>query len=188
MKARTIGYILLIISLIMIVSGGVSSFLIGLKADKDLTYRMMDDVSTEFESFSTFTTLFEEERDNLYVNVLSNASYDTMYANDANIKMQLSNYEGLVDELGRKVVVLDKLCDDVYYPDGQVNNKCGNYKSIYEQVVNYFIGDINVYNTNVDKYNQYQLGTGSTLAINKYETTKDYIDYNNDKKFDGKEE
>ena len=188
MKYKTIGNVLLVVSLVLFVAGGVSTFLIGLKADKDLTYRMMDDVSTEFESFSTFTTLFEEERDKLYVNVLSNASYDSMYANDATIKIQLSTYEGLVDELSRKVVVLDRLCDDVYYPDGQVNNKCGNYKSIYEQVVNYFIGDINAYNKNVDEYNQYQLSVGSTLAINKYETIKTYIDYNNDKQFDGKEE
>jgi len=188
MKSRTVAYILFVLSLLLIVSGGVASFLIGLKADRDLTYRMMDDVSNEFESFSTFTTLFEEERDNLYGTVLNNTSYDALYANDVNIKMQLSTYEGLVDELGRKVVVLDKLCDDVYYPDGDVNNKCNNYKSIYEQVVNYFIGDINAYNGNIDKYNQYQLSVGSTLSIAKYETIKEYIDYNNDKQFDGKEE
>lgn len=188
MNGKTVGYVLLVISLIMIISGGVSSFLVGLKADKDLTYRMMGDVSTEFESFSTFTTLFEEERDNLYVNVLNNMSYDTMFVTDANTKMVLSNYESLVDELGRKVVVLDDLCDDVYYPDSDVNNKCSNYKSIYEQVVNYFVSDINSYNDNVNKFNQYQLQLGTTTVIENYETSKKYIDYNKDKEFDGKEE
>ena len=33
---------------------------------------------------------------------------------------------------------------------------CKNYKSIYEQVVNYYVTDIHTYNDNVEKYNAYQ--------------------------------
>ena len=188
MKVRAIGYILLVISLVMIVSGGVTSFLLGLRADKELTYQRMEDVSLTFEDFSTTISLFEERRDQLYTSTLSNVSYDFMLSNDSTIKTSLSNYEAMVDEIGKQVISLDGLCDDVYYPDGAVNNKCSNYKSIYEQVVNYFVDDIKTYNLNVDKFNQYQAGIGSTVTISKYESTKDYIDYNNDKQFDGKEE
>ena len=180
MKARAIGYILLVISLVMIVSGGVTSFLLGLRADKELTYQRMEDVSLTFEDFSTTISLFEERRDQLYTSTLSNVSYDFMLSNDSTIKTSLSNYEAMVDEIGKQVISLDGLCDDVYYPDGAVNNKCSitfikNFKTY-------------IYNLNVDKFNQYQAGIGSTVTISKYESTKDYIDYNNDKQFDGKEE
>lgn len=188
MNGKKIGYVLLTISLVMIISGGVSSFLIGLNEDRELTFRRMDDVSSKFEDFSTMTTLFEDKREILYSSVIGNTYYDSMLLNDTSSKASLKDYELMVDEISRLVSSLDKLCDDVYYPDGDVNNKCINYKGIYEQVVNYFVGDIKAYNNNVLKFNQYQASLQSNAKILEYETTKDYIDYNKDKQFDGKEE
>ena len=176
------------LSFILIVSGGVSSFVLGLKQDKEEIYKRINEVNDEFEVFSTNTSVFESRRDVLYNVILSNVYYDTMYDEDKKVKNELSNYENLVDELTKNTKKLDKLCDDVYYPDSKVNTKCSNYKSIYEQVVNYFISDINVYNENVKKYNEYQKNNNSDLRVDKYKTTKKYIDYNKDKEYDGKEE
>ena len=75
----------------------------------------------------------------------------------------------------------------MYYPDGVINSKCNNYKAIYEQVVNYYVTDIKNYNNNIKKYNEYQKSINSNLILNIYKTDKDYIDYNEDKIFDGKE-
>ena len=75
----------------------------------------------------------------------------------------------------------------MYYPDGTIDSKCNNYKVIYEQVINYFVTDINNYNNNIKKYNEYQKSINSNLILNIYKTDKDYIDYNEDKIFDGKE-
>ncbi len=172
----------------MLIAGGMSSFIINLKADKDETNKRMDDVSNIFENFSANTSVFESFRDELYNQVLSNVYFESMYATNAVVKNKLSNYENLVDELEKNVRKLDKLCNDVYYPSSDVNGKCYNYKSIYEQVVNYFVSDIKMYNVNVAKYNNYQAGLKSNLKIEEYKTKKDYIDYNGDKKFDGKEE
>lgn len=187
-KYRKIAFGIMTLSFVMIMSGGVSSFVLGLKADRIETYNRMNDVSDVFENFSTNTSVFESFRDELYVNVLGDIYYDTMYNDDVSVKNKLSNYENLVDELEKNTLSLNKLCDDVYYPDGNVNNKCSNYRSIYEQVVNYFVSDIKVYNKNVKKYNNYQASVGSNLAIKEYKTSKKYMDYNGDKKFDGKEE
>lgn len=176
------------ISFVMLFAGGMSSFIINLKADRDATYRRMDDVSDNFEIFSANTSVFEEYRDSLYNEVLGNLTYDSMYVQDANIKNRLSNYENLVDELEKTTNYLDKLCDDVYYPSSDANNKCYNYKSIYEQVVNYFVSDIKVYNESVEKYNTYQAGLKINSKLDEYITKKVFIDYNGDKKFDGKEE
>ena len=105
-----------------------------------------------------------------------------------NIKSKLSNYESLVDELENNAKKLSSLCEDVYYPDGNVNNKCFNYKSIYEQVVNFFLSDIEVYNKNVKEYNDYQTANNLTFLVKEYKSKKKYIDYNEDGVFDGKED
>ena len=184
MNFKKIALAMMTLSFVLIISGGVSSFVLGLKKDKAEIYNRINEVNDEFETFSTNTSVFENFRDELYNVVLSNVYYDTMYDDDKVVKNKLSNYENLVDELTKNTKKLDKLCEDVYYPD----SKCNNYKSIYEQVVNYFISDVNVYNNNVKKYNEYQKNNNSDLRVDKYKTTKKYIDYNNDKEYDGKEE
>ena len=187
MKSRRIIMGMITLSFVLIISGGVSSFILGLQKDKEEIYSRISEVNNEFEVFSTNTSVFEKFRDDLYNIVLSNVYYDTMYDEDKNVKNKLSNYENLVDELTKNTKRLNNLCDDVYYPDGKVNTKCNNYKLIYEQVVNYFVSDINVYNDNVRKYNEYQKNNNSDLRIDKYKTNKVYIDYNKDNEYDGKE-
>ena len=126
MDSKKIAYILMTFSFILIVSGSVSSFLIGLKNDRNETYKRMDDVSNSYEVFSTNVSVFENVRDELYNNILGNVYYDTMYTNDEAIKNKLSNYENLVDELEKNTNNLNKLCDDAYYPESKINNICSN--------------------------------------------------------------
>ena len=188
MNSKRIAHVLMTLSFIMIISGGVSSFLLGLKADRLETQKRIGVVKNEFETLSTNTSAFEALRDELYTKVLSDVYYDTMNKDDIKVKEKLSNYENLVDELEKTTFTLDNLCSNVYYPDMETNTKCNNYKSIYEQVNNYFISDIEVYNKNVEKYNKYQESKKSKTSIDPYATHRDYIDYNGDKKYDGKEE
>ena len=188
MKSKKVIYCLLAISGVLIISGGFASFVFGLKNDREETFRRVSDVNNEFETFSTNTSIFESFRDSLYNEVLGNCYYDTMYQNDASVKEKLKSYEKLVDEMENNTKTLKNLCEDVYYPDSKANSKCSNYKSIYEQVVNYFITDVKLYNENVKKYNDYQASLNSELRLDDYTTNKKYVDFNNDGKMDGKEE
>ena len=184
---RKIANVLLVLSIVLIISGGVSTFILGLQADRTETLSRMVEVNDVFEIFSTNTTLFENTRDELYTNVLSNLYYDNMFETDGIIKVKLNDYEKLVDELSNNAKVLNNLCEDVYYPDGNVNNKCFNFKSIYEQVVNYFVGDVEVYNGTIKTFNEQQTAAGTGLVLEEYKSVKKYIDYNKDKSYDGKE-
>lgn len=186
-KSKRLASIFFCLGLVLIISGSFSSFLSSLKNDREEVLRRMDDVSLEFESFSANTTAFENFRDELYNDVLGNVYYESMFQTDNIVKEMMSNYENLVDQLTRSTKKMDSLCN-VYYPKSEVNNMCINYKSIYEQVVNYFISDVNTYNNNIKKYNDYQKSNGTTLFVKDYSTDKKYIDYNGDKVFDGKEE
>lgn len=183
MNMKKVSFIVLVIGSVLIVSGCFSLYLQGLREDKKQILNRIDDVGDEFEVFSANTSIFEEYRDNLYGEVLEGVVCDTLKNNDKDIKNRLSNYENLVDELKTNVSKLDKLCTDVYYPDSNTNSKCSNYKVIYEQVVNYFVSDINVYNKNIKECNK-----GTDANVSTYKTKKKYIDYNNDKKYDGKDE
>lgn len=185
MKGKKITIILFVIAFILLISGGVASFLYSLKEDRALTLERMVVVNDEFDDFSTSTTAFEQYRDELYNNVLGSLFYDSLGRDDANIKNVLSNYEAMVDTLEKKAKTLDGLCSDVYYPDSSVNSKCINYKSIFEQVNNYFVGDIVLYNKNIDSYNNYISGVGGT-PLEYYKAKRDYVDYNDDDVLDGK--
>lgn len=179
---------LLCLGLLLIFSGCVSIFIINLRADQANVLKRMDDVTGDFEEFSTSVSIYEEERDKLYSEVLNNLYYDNMFFTDVAVKERLSKYESLVKEIDKKRMALDSLCNDVYYPDSNVNSKCSNYKSIYEQVINYFMTDINFYNKSVDDYNSYTKNLGSTNTVSKYDTGFKFIDYNGDGKKDGCEE
>ena len=132
MKGKRVAFVCLMLSLVLLISGGVTSFLVSLKEDRELTLKRMVIVNDEFEDFSNSTTSFESYRDELYNNVLGSLYYDSLGNDDANIKNVLSNYEAMVDSLEKKAKSLDDLCKNVYYPDSSVNSKCNNYKSIYK--------------------------------------------------------
>lgn len=185
---RKIAVVMIFVSIFMIISGMVSSLIIGLQEDKRLTKMRMDEVNLEYEDYSTIVSLFEEERDSMYEKVFNNITFDTMYANNKYITNKISNYEAMVDEIYKNTNKLDDLCDDMYYPDSSVNSICINYKTIYEQVNNYFIVDINSYNVNVEKYNEYIKGVDPNLTLKKYETKKKFIDFDHDGEIIGNDE
>ena len=124
----------------------------------------------------------------MYTEALGNLFLDTLAANDVVLKEKLSNYESIVDDVIKHVKKMDSLCKDVYYPDSDVNSKCSNYKLIYEQVANYFMEDIKLYNTTVQTFNSQQAASGSNIVLLEYKTTKKYVDYNKDKVFEGRTE
>ena len=105
--SKKIAYGLMTLSFVLIISGGVSSFLLGLQADRNLTFQRIDMVHDEFEIFSTNTSMFELEREELYTTVLGDLYYDTMFDEDKSVKEKLSNYEHLTDELTKNVKKLN---------------------------------------------------------------------------------
>lgn len=187
MKVRKFGVFLLTISVMMIISGTVCSFVVSLKEDQEKTQARMLVVKDEFEAFNNAVSTFELERDTLYTESLGNIYYDSLSTDDILLKNKFSNYENIVDEIVKKVNIMDDLCKDVYYPDSTINSNCSDYKLIYEQVVNYFMEDVKLYNNTIKTFNEQQVAVGSTYAIIEYKTSKKYVDYNKDGIFEGKD-
>ena len=89
MNTKKIGYLLLTLSLILIISGCFSTFLSGLRKDKENTLNMMKIVDDEFEIFSANTSIFEDYRENLYAEVLESIVCNQLVINDITIKNNL---------------------------------------------------------------------------------------------------
>ncbi len=186
-KTKGLVAVFLTIGIMMIIAGTVSSFVVSLSADREKTKARMIVVNDSFDVFNESVSTFEIERDKLYTETLGNLYYDTLAQQDTAFKEKLSNYESMVDAIIDKTKTMDGLCNDVYYPDSSVNSKCSNYKLIYEQVINYFVEDVKLYNNTIKTFNEQQVAAGSTLALVEYKTKKKYVDYNKDGVYEGKE-
>lgn len=180
--------ILCTVGVISIFIGLGIHFVYSLKDDRVKTLARMDDVILEYKNFSDSIDAFNDIRNSLYLDFFDNFYYDTMGQSDQTVKEMLSNYEVSVDNVTKATTNLANLCGTIYYPDSNVNNKCKSFPSVYEQVMNSFVLDVELYNKNILQYNDYQKENGSTEVLARYDTDKKYIDYNKDRKYEGKEE
>ncbi len=185
---KKVSIILFILGFLSLFSGLGIGFVYDLKEDRSATLARMEEVKEEYKNFSNSVDVFNDIRNSLYLNVFENVYYDTMASNDSNVKETFTNYEASVNSVMKNVDNLSNLCGSIYFPDNNVNNKCKGFASVYEQIVNAFVSDVELYNNNISQYNDYQKDSGSNDSLENYETKKKYIDYNNDNKYEGKEE
>ncbi len=186
MKNR-ITKIFVFVGIFMIIGGFLSQFIINLKNDRKATLAQMDDVKGIYKKFSDDIDYFNDVRNDLYLNVFDNTYYATMIDTDFSVKETFTDYEKTVDSISELAEKLKKVCNGVYYPEASVNNKCKSFSNVYEQIVNAFVSDVNLYNDNITNFNTYQKENGNIDMLTFYKTTKKFIDYDKDKKYDGKE-
>ena len=180
--------VIILITVFVIFCLLICFLIIGLKRDQKQTKGQMSKVIESYNTFSTEIDNFNDTRNQLYLDVFENTYYDTLSNNDANFKEMFANYEKVVDKVVNGALRLEKYCKNVYYTDSKVNTKCMEYGEVYEQVINAFVSDVKLYNKNITDYNKYQVENGGNLFLNSYVTKKKYLDYNGDKKYQGKEE
>lgn len=185
MKKR---YVILIVGILLIISGLISSFIISFQNDKKETLKRESKVERIYNDFYNKSTRFNETREDIYNNILNDTYYDLVIENDSIYKNKFSDYELLVDKIEKLAKELKTLCTNVYYSSSSVNNKCSTYSVTYEQINNYFVTDIKLYNEYINKSNTYQRELSNNNVVLGYVTKKEYIDYNNDKDYDGKED
>ena len=106
-----------------------------------------------------------------------------------------TKYEKIVELLGQEneyiiqvrdnVLKLDKCCKGKTYSNSSANEICLNYQKYYEQMVNVFVNDILYVNRIIQSYQEKH---GDLLK--EYESLEfsNYIDYDKDGIYEGKEE
>lgn len=181
--------ILFSLGFIFIVLGLISTFTLGFKHDKQEVSKRMKLVNSAYETFKTEVKDFTTTRDDLYDNVFSELYFETLNLTINNCLKELEKYEQQLDEIEKVALKLQENCQDIYFPDKEANNKCQTFATSYEEIVNYFVNDIKQVNDNIKKYNTYNQENNTGIApLQEYSTTKKYIDFNKDKKYEGKED
>lgn len=171
----------------MIVFLIIGLFIGSMRKDKKETKKVMDLIIKDSEKFENSVVSFNEKREKVYSTIFVETYYDTIRENYETWNNQLKDYEQTIDQLETTSKNLKKYCNGMYYSKAEVNQKCNDFSSLYEEVVNTFVSDITSYNKMIKEYNEYMKEKNSNETLNEYNTKKKYIDYNKDKSYSGKE-
>lgn len=185
MKKKT--KIMLIVSIIAIILLIVGLFIGSMKKDKKKTQQVMELVLQDSKEFEKNVLSFNEKREEVYTEVFGETYYDTIKENHDKWSNLLKEYEKTMDKIENTSKNLKKYCNGMYYSKAEVNQKCNDFSSLYEEVNNTFVSDIDSYNKTIKEYNEYTKENEAENAIDMYQTKKKYIDYNKDKSYSGKE-
>lgn len=188
---KKLSIILGLVGIGLIIFGIILSFIFNVIKDQQEMNDRMNTIVTEYTKFEKNIDEFNKTRKSLHEEFLDKVYYETLTHNDTSYKTKLTDYETQVATISQSTKTIRNYCKDgVYYSSSDVNNKCNSFKLGYEEMVNSFVDDINIYNKNITAYNKYLDDNGNTtsLKLETYKTKKTYIDYNNDGKYSGKGE
>ena len=164
---KIIGIVIIIIAIIFI---GAWIWVDGLKEDRAETQAKMDEILKAYPNFNEAVDDFSNLRNQFY-SYKEDLYLETLRDNADAWNTFMKTYEE--------------------YGDVNVSNKCTMFKANYESAMNYYISDIKLYNQMVDEYSKYNLENGNSYPKVNEGTLpiyKDYIDYDKDGEYFGKEE
>ncbi len=164
----------------------VLSFILGFLEDKDQTRKEMKKIQKEYTSFKSSIESYNTARDRVYQEIFDVLYFDTMEVTDASNRKILEETEAIVQNVSKTSSSLKKACEGVIYPDASINTKCSSFALAYEQVVNSYVSDIENFNEQIKKYNEWA-APQQRQQLSSYQTKLKYIDYNKDKEYSGKE-
>lgn len=181
MKNRKILIAIGITIAMLIVISLITVFIIKLNEDKKKTEENMILINDSYNSLKNDVENYNSIRESVskFINDFYYDTIDTKYVDNLKI---LNNYDSVIGKITGYVKILDDKCNFIYM-DKDVSNICSNYKIDYETIVNVFMNDINNYNNKLNSYNEEQ---NKSLELFKSRHIDDYIDYNNDNKYEQK--
>ena len=170
--------ILIIIGIIILIAIGLIMIL-KINQDKKETSNNMQNIKKNYELLSIDINKYNDIRSkyNEMSNVLIIDDYREKHENYVEL---LNEYNDVIKEIDNYVSNINFRCNRLY-PDIDVNSICTGYKQIYEKVINLYVGDIIKYNDFITKYNEYNEEKLPLINMIHH----DYIDYNNDKVYEG---
>ena len=100
----------------------------------------------------------------------------------------LDEYTVIINELENNSSYLKDNCKTVKTLNNNASIQCESFEFAYETAINSYISDINLYNESIKGYNEWVSNNGELKPLELYNNLyKDYIDYNKDGEFFGKE-
>ena len=170
---------------VILVLLGVAIFIISdqnekIMRDKENSEKIVAGFTNFSDAANTFSNKRLEVYDTMFQDVILEdyaalkESYDTLF------NEYLKTLQDM-DEAGKD---LKELCPNHTYKDDDVVSKCSSYMTAYETSVNYFIKDMNLYNDQIELYNETAAEPIELYQNNQY---SDYIDFNGDGTYLGRD-
>lgn len=184
--------VIVIISIILIMLGigfGGYLFIKDFSEDQKRTLAIMEKIKSEYQEFSPIVEKFSESRTDFYTAKEELFFLESIEDNKEEINTMMTDYHTLVMEAHNSSTYLKENCFRKY-ANNSVNNTCNLFKQGYEAIMNYYITDIEVYNTIVTEHinwieeNSFNLEPLQPIEFTLYEN---YIDYDADGSFLGGE-
>ena len=168
--------IIIIVSILLIV--GVI-LVIGIVNDKKNASKNMESIKENYELFINNVNEYNLIRSSLS-DKLNNFIYDEYENEHSGYVELLTKYNNNVGMIAINVNDIKIKCN-VIYSDIDVNKICDSYALLYEKLVNLYVMDLNNYNSKISSYNVYKEANIDLFNM----LYNEYIDYNNDGKFEG---
>jgi len=186
MKKKIALIIILIIVLVLLIFG-IYTFITSFKEDKKITAEKANQIIESYNQFNENVLTFAKERDNIY-KLRENTYLEEFAKNTDGWDKLMNTHSQNIKKIEQSSKLLKENCKFTF-ADPNVNSKCTVFKSTYEAANNYYISDIKSYNKTVKEYNDWaKTNNKPTLNQIKLEIHKNYIDYDKDGEYFGKEE
>ena len=173
-KSVIYGFILIIIIVII-------ALILMVNKDKKNTQNNTDIIVNNYNLLSDNVKQYNEIREK-FMKETSGVFIDDYIDEQEDFEDLLHEYSSVMTDIDKYIEKIDSKCKEKYNSK-EAGKICNNYKVTYEKLVNLYINDINSYNDIITKYNEYR-NKSLELFNGIY---KDYLDYNNDGKFEGRD-
>lgn len=181
MKKRHI-IIIITIMIIIIVILGIIKFIKNFQNDANKSQVIMNEITEYYSKLEENILEYNKNRETLNDKTSSyyQESFNTDYLNIIN---NLKEYDQTISKIKTNIEIINKDCGNNIFSNANVNNICNTYQETYEKIINVYMNDVNNFNNLVDLYNK---ETSSDLMKFTSNYITDYIDYNNDGKYEEK--
>lgn len=170
--------IISIVSLILIII--VIIFVINIYREKKTSVKNMEIIKNNYSELSANVTDYNKIRENLS-GKLNNFTYENFPKEYEDYNELLKSYNDNIEKIDNNISNINSKCNNIYN-DISVNKICDSYKTLYEKIINLYVIDLTNYNNKVISYNEY---TNNNIEVFKL-MHEDYIDYNEDSVYEGK--
>ena len=177
---------IIIIGIIVLLITGLSIsgvyFIKSFTEDRKETLAIMEEIKLKYNDFSPLVENFSESRAKFYTAKEDLFFLESINGNREAINTLMTEYNELVMNVHNSSTYLQENCNRKY-ASSSVNNTCNLFKQGYEAVMNYYMTDIEVYNTLAKEYNNWLTENNLTetpLQEQQFTLYQKYIDYDKD--------
>ncbi len=151
--------------------------------------QLKENIISNYEIFKSKVEVFSENRGNISQQLNDIKYLSELKTNYTSLIQSFQEYEQSLRDIDEASVELKVDCLENTFKDTNINNKVSAFIINYEQVVNYFIKDVNDFNAEIQKYNAWvsaQTVPNEKDKLQEYKSTYiDYVDIDGDGVYNG---